>query len=152
MSQHDPTTAPDSEPEPPGPTPATQARRPGEMRSAVPALCLFGVNLLLVAVLVSSSLWPSLFHLSQPQQVVPGAAPTATATVGPQPSDALPAAQTTVEATTQATTQATAQATTSAHASATATAPAQQPSPTTAPPTPTNTPPTPLPTWTYGGG
>ena len=62
MSQHDPANAPDPEPEPAATSPATR-QRPGEMRSAAPALCLFGVNLLLVALLVSSSLWPSLFQL-----------------------------------------------------------------------------------------
>jgi hypothetical protein len=149
MSQHDPANAPDPEPEPSATSPASRAQRPGEMRSAAPALCLFGVNLLLVALLVSSSLWPSLFHLSQPQRVVPGAAPIATATdaVGPQPTDAPPAL-----ATAQATPHATTPATTPPHASATATTPAQQPSPTMAPATPTTAPPTPIPTWPSTGG
>jgi hypothetical protein len=145
MSQHDPANAPDPEPEPAATSPATR-QRPGEMRSAAPALCLFGVNLLLVALLVSSSLWPSLFHLSQPQRVVPDAAPIVTATdaIGPQPTDAPPALPTA---------QATPQATTApAHASASATTPAQQPSPTMAPATPTTTPPTPIPTWPSTGG
>ena len=145
MSQRDPANTSNPEPEPSAASPASQASRPGEMRSAAPALCLFGVNLLLVAILLSSSLWPSLFHLAQPQRVVPGAAPTATATdaIGPQPTDAPP-----VLATTQATTQ----ATTPAHANATATLPAQQPSPTTAPPAPTIAPPSPTATWPSEGG
>jgi hypothetical protein len=146
MSQHDPANAPNSEQEPSATSPASRAQRPGEMRSAVPALCLFGVNLLLVALLVSSSLWPSLFHLSQPHRVVPDAAPIVTATdaVGPQPTDAPPALPTA---------QATPQATTApAHASASATTPAQQPSPTMAPATPTTAPPTPTPTWPSTGG
>lgn len=155
MSQRDPAAhAPDPEPEPSPAAPAAsaspaspaspasseaQARRPGEMRSAAPALCLFGVNLLLVVVLVSSSLWPALFHLTQPLQVVPSAASTTTATD-------VPGVQPPIAPSIQATTQAT------APVHATATPHAQQPTPTTAPPAPTTAPPTPVATQVNGGG
>jgi hypothetical protein len=70
------------------------------MRTAVPAACLFCVNLLLGAVLLGSSLQPSLFGIPQPQRVAPGASPTvaATFTAGAQPAEASPA-QSTAQAT-----------------------------------------------------
>lgn len=143
MSQDDSTHA-DPQPQPLDAPPAARPQRPSEMRSAAPALCLFCANLLLGAVLLSGSLWPTLFALPQPAGV-PSVLPTATATsaVGVQATDAPPS-QATVLPAVQATAHATTQATVSVSATATTTSSAQQPTatpptPVTASPTPTST-------------
>jgi hypothetical protein len=150
MTHRDPAQYGTPEPEPappdapPDAPPASRARRPGEMRTAVPAVCLFCVNLLLGVILLGSSLQPSLFGVPQPQRITPGtpgASPTvvATFTAGAQPAVASPA-QTTAQSTPSVIdTSATPPV---IHTSATATPTAQPPTPTAQPtaPAPAQTP------------
>ncbi len=156
MSQHDPSSPVG------GVTPSSgqqhssrpTARGRGEMRSIVPGLTLFCLNLALGAFLIINHVWPLGFaSLSSgaPVSAAPGA--VATGTLGADPIESPPAQQSPVIISlTPAPPMPIATSTPRAHSSTTAPATA---TPATAPavatPTPTLVPPTPTPTLTSVG-